>query len=287
MASYTFTHVLRFQDSDGNGSIEFIGTDTNPGGWTLSDGDDDDTFEEGDVVPFGEEFFPNITYAGTITVDAEKFPVFQQFGLYRVFMDREPVEIPSTFDLDEAGIFCFAKGTRIATPKGAVAVEVLAIGDLVLTVDGRSVPVTWIGRQTRAPRFQRLGLIRIAAGALGGGLPLRDLLVTADHALVIEGLLVNAGALVNGTTISEVRGLPERVTVYHIEAEAHDIILAEGTPAETYIDYAGRRVFDNYAEYVALYGEEWGIVENPAPRVTCARMLPPALKAQLGISLAA
>ena len=61
------------------------------------------------------------------------------------------------------------------------------------------------------------------------------------------------------------------------------MILAEGTPAETYIDYAGRQGFDNYADYIALYGEGRMIPEHPAPRITGARQLPPALRARLGI----
>uniref|UniRef100_UPI003F6C90F6 Hint domain-containing protein n=1 Tax=Roseicyclus sp. TaxID=1914329 RepID=UPI003F6C90F6 len=115
----------------------------------------------------------------------------------------------------------------------------------------------------------------------------RDLVVTADHALLVEGLLVNASVLVNGTTITEVADLPERVTVYHIETEDHDIILAEGAPVETYVDYAGRRAFDNYAEYLALYGEDRVISEMAYPRISSARMLPAALKAKLGITRAA
>jgi hypothetical protein len=104
---------------------------------------------------------------------------------------------------------------------------------------------------------------------------------------MIDGLLVNAGALVNGTTIAEEADLPERVTVYHVETEGHEVILAEGAPTESFIDYAGRRAFDNHAEYLALYGEDRSISENPAPRVTSARMLPPSLKARLGIDRAA
>src|SRR4029079_13440407 len=43
---------------------------------------------------------------------------------------------------------CFLQGTMIACPGGQRAVESLAFGDFVLTEDGRSVPVKWLGRQT-------------------------------------------------------------------------------------------------------------------------------------------
>ncbi|NKX43989.1 hypothetical protein [Roseicyclus persicicus] len=65
------------------------------------------------------------------------------------------------------------------------------------------------------------------------------------------------------------------------------MIVANGAPAETFIDYVGRQVFDNYAEYVALYGEERIITEAPYPRISTPRLLPSALKARLGIGRAA
>jgi len=124
--------------------------------------------------------------------------------------------------------------------------------------------------------------VRIAAGALGEGLPRRDLVLTGDHALLLEGVLVNAGALVNGTTIARVpRGaLPSRFTVYHVETAAHDIILAEGVPAETYMDAKGRARFDNHAEYVPPPGGDRK-TEHPAPRVTAPRQVPAAVRARL------
>ncbi|NKX44718.1 Hint domain-containing protein [Roseibacterium sp. KMU-115] len=187
---------------------------------------------------------------------------------------------------------CFLPGTLIATPNGEVAVETLAIGYLVTTADGRAVPVRWVGRQTLSTLFgppERLMPVRVRQGALGEGLPRRDLTLTADHALLVDDLLINAGALVNGGSIDWVplSELGARFTVYHVETEDHDLILAEGAPAETFIDYVGRQVFDNYAEYVALYGEERIITEAPYPRISTPRLLPPALKARLGIGKAA
>jgi len=152
--------------------------------------------------------------------------------------------------------------------------------------------VKWIGRQTIATRFglaERILPVQIKAGALGGGLPRRDLRLTADHALLIDGVLVNAGALVNGVTVTwlQPQSLGATYTVYHVETENHDVILAEGTPAETYIDHVGRQAFDNYAEYVALYGEDRTICEMPYPRVSTARMLPGHLRRRLAAVRAA
>ncbi|MBJ6373550.1 Hint domain-containing protein [Sedimentitalea sp. CAU 1593] len=181
---------------------------------------------------------------------------------------------------------CFAAGTLIATPDGETKVEALKIGDLITCEDGRAVPVKWIGRQTVHKIFtpaERFVPVRVSAGALGNGQPHCDLVLTADHALILDGLAINASALVNGTTIAyePIDSLPDRVTYYHIETENHDVILANGAPAETYVDYIARRAFDNHAEYLALYGEENPIREMPLPRVSAARLVPPAIRARL------
>jgi Ca2+-binding RTX toxin-like protein len=192
-----------------------------------------------------------------------------------------------TLQLNDASyVICFGHGTHIATPTGETRVEDLSIGDAIVTADGRTVAVKWVGRQTISPRFgmpERLLPVRVQADTLGAGIPSRDLTLTADHALLIDGLLVNAGALVNGTTVQYVPfdEVGDRFTVYHVETEAHDIIVAEGAAAETYVDYVGRQAFDNYAEYVALYGEADPIPEMTAPRVTARARLPSTIRRRL------
>ncbi|SHJ97430.1 Hint domain-containing protein [Halomonas caseinilytica] len=182
---------------------------------------------------------------------------------------------------------CFAAGTMIATPDGEVAVETLSIGDQVLTADGKTVSVKWIGHQSPGKRVSALNKlpVRINEGALGSGLPNRDLVVTEDHGMVIDGLVINAGALVNQDTIDYVprHELPKDVTYYHIETEGHEVILANGAEAETYVDYLTRQSFDNYAEYVELYGIETRVVEMPRHRISSRRLLPMAVRERLGI----
>ena len=180
---------------------------------------------------------------------------------------------------------CFLAGTRIATPAGESPVEDLAVGGLVLTADGRAAPVKWVGIQTVVSVFAdplRSFPIRITAGALGEGLPARDLRVSPDHALFLDGVLVQAGALVNGTTIVRETAMPERFAWFHVELEDHALILAEGVPAETFLDTVTRRRFDNFADYVALYGDTGPVIaELPAPRIKSARQLPAALRDRL------
>ncbi|MDQ1080816.1 Hint domain-containing protein [Pseudoroseomonas cervicalis] len=185
----------------------------------------------------------------------------------------------SAFAADPAPLpICFMPGTRIATPGGSCAVEALRIGDAVRTAEGAVRPVRWIGRQRIVPLFAdrlRAWPVRIQAGALGEGLPARDLCLSPDHALWLDGLLVQAGALVNGTTIRRETALPEAFDYLHVELEDHALLLAEGVPAESFIDNVSRRRFDNYAEYVARHGEEGAaMAEMAPPRVKSARQLP-------------
>lgn len=179
---------------------------------------------------------------------------------------------------------CFAAGTMIATPFGETAVESLSIGDLVRTVDGRAVPVKWVGQQTIVKMFAGPGgqMVCIKAGALGNH---SDLTVTADHGMVVDGYVINASALVNDGSINWVplADTADRFTVYHVETEAHDVILANGAASETYLDMPGRMAFDNYEQYLDLYGTERLIPEMPTPRISSQRLLPGAIKAQLGI----
>ncbi len=181
---------------------------------------------------------------------------------------------------------CFAAGTLITTPDGECAVEGLKIGDRVLIADGTAVHVKWIGRQTVSTRFgpaERLMPVRFAAGSLGDGLPHADLTVTADHGMLVDGVICHAGALVNGTTIRCVplSEMGETYTVYHIETEEHEIILANGAPAETFIDNVSRRAFDNFAEFEALYGDVPEMEELPYPRAMSARQVPGRIVAKL------
>ncbi|NKX44677.1 Hint domain-containing protein [Roseibacterium sp. KMU-115] len=239
-------------------------------------------------------------YQGTVLINGETFIVtfIPQGNVYTLWGN---VADPATFDpgtswnasdIDDGSVnpstVCFAAGTLIATPQAERPVETLQIGDRILTADGRTVPVKWIGRQTVVGLFagDRARPVRVAAGALGDGLPRTDLVLTADHALILDGLAINAGALVNGTTIA-FDPAPERATYYHIETEDHDVILANGAAAETFVDYVGRQAFDNYAEYVEFYGDERIITEMPLPRISTARLVPPALRKRVAGDAAA
>jgi serralysin len=128
-------------------------------------------------------------------------------------------------------IACFTLGTRILTPQGEVAVEALRAGDLVTLHDGSTAPLVWAGSREVVPEPEVLPL-EILRGAFGPGLPSRSLVLSPEHALLIEGALVPVRCLEDGAAI---RALPmARVTYYHLALEQHGVLLASGLPVESY-----------------------------------------------------
>jgi hypothetical protein len=153
-------------------------------------------------------------------------------------------------------VICFVPGTLVRTPFDEVAVETLNRGNPIMTADGRTVTVDWLGVQTVSLKFAdklRVLPIRIKTNALAENVPSRDLLLSPDHVILIDGALIQAGALVNGTSIVRETNVPTTFTYYHVEVQDHSLILAENTPAETFVDNIDRLHFDNWAEHEALY----------------------------------
>jgi hypothetical protein len=190
----------------------------------------------------------------------------------------------SSTGLEAITFYCFCAGSHIATPAGEKAIENLRIGDVVTTTDGRERPVRWIGRNTVTTRFGdplRFAPIRIRAGAIGDGLPARNLLLSPDHAIFVNGILVHAGALVNGTSIIREVDLPAQFVYYHIELDEHCLILAEGLAAETFVDNVDRMRFDNWEEHRTLFGDGKAIREMEYPRAMSHRQVPPSIRVML------
>ncbi|WP_417254918.1 Hint domain-containing protein [Celeribacter sp.] len=160
-------------------------------------------------------------------------------------------------------VICFGKGTRIATPYGARAVEDLKPGDLVLTMDNGLQPLRWVGART-VPATGRFAPIEITKGALGNE---RDLIVSPQHRMLLNGwrseMLFNASEvfaaakhLVNGSTIREAQG--GFVTYYHLMFDRHEVIFAEGAASESFhvSDYSLTGVADGAREELfALFPE--------------------------------
>ncbi len=154
----------------------------------------------------------------------------------------------TTYNAANSTPVCFCAGTRILTARGEVAVEDLRVGDMAVTASGQHRPIRWIGHRSldlrRHPRPETVRPVRIAAHALGPDKPARDLCVSPGHALCLDLLgevLIPALALVNGATITQVEA--ESVTYWHVELDSHDLLVAEGQPAESYLDMGNRTFF--------------------------------------------
>jgi hypothetical protein len=154
---------------------------------------------------------------------------------------------------------CFLKGTKILAAEGERKIEDLAIGDSLPTMFGGLCRVQWIGRypikksDPSKPWVKDALPVRIARSALAPDLPHSDLYVTAGHCMLIDGVLVPAWMLINGTTITRYEPVGcEELEYYHIKLESHDVVYAEGAPAETlfYVDESA----DNFADYLRQYG---------------------------------
>jgi hypothetical protein len=161
-------------------------------------------------------------------------------------------------------VICFCAGTMIATPGGDVPVERLSVGDRVLTLRGEARPIAWIGAgrvlATRGRRNAATPVI-VRKGSLANNVPHHDLRVTKGHSFYLDGVLIPVEFLVNHRSI-EWDDRAQEVTIYHIELATHDVLMANGAPAESYRDDGNRRLFRN-----ANTG--WGL----PPQAPCAPVL--------------
>lgn len=156
-------------------------------------------------------------------------------------------------------LVCFLRGTRIATPDGETPVEALNTGDMVATqLNGETVfkPVKWIGQRridpASHPNLAAIAPVMILRGAFADNMPHRDLLVSPDHAILAGGKLICARQLINGATIRQLTSLAA-IEYFHIELEAHGILIAEGLATESYLDTGNRGFFANGGEPILLH----------------------------------
>jgi Hint domain len=126
-------------------------------------------------------------------------------------------------------------------------VETLAIGDLVLTAHNGPREVVWIGKgkvlATHGRRTAAMPVI-VCKDALADNVPNRDLHITKAHSLYIDEVLIPVAFLVNHRTILWDDRARE-VEIYHVELESHDVLIANGAPAESFRDDGNRWLFQN------------------------------------------
>ncbi len=146
---------------------------------------------------------------------------------------------------------CFKNGTHILTGSGNVPIDFIEAGDSVVVLrEGRKTlePVTWIGHSAinldAHAHLEDAAPICIRQDALAANRPTRDLYVSPEHCLIINGRCVPAKLLVNGGSI--VRDCSTIAFSYHhLELQQHGILIAEGVEAESYLDTGNRYLFDN------------------------------------------
>ncbi|TGE02682.1 Hint domain-containing protein [Methylobacterium nonmethylotrophicum] len=174
------------------------------------------------------------------------------------FTGLQPSDVNGVRALYGAAPPCYATGTLIRTTAGDVAVEHLGVGDAVVTASGEARPIRWIGRRTldcsRHPRPEAVWPVRVLANAFGPGLPARDLFLSPDHAVrvtVLDDVLIPVKHLLNDATVAQVP--VDQVTYWHVELDSHDILVAEGLPAESFLDTGVRAGFENGSEHMVLH----------------------------------
>ena len=209
---------------DGGGGTDTVVFSTNRSSWTLS--------RTGTTVTAGN---------GSVTETLRNIATLQ-------FADQA---------VATSSIACFVDGTRIETDRGAVAVGDLRVGDKVRTVAGPMRPVIWTGYRRlacdRHPRPQDVQPVCVRKGAFGPALPVRDLWLSPDHAVFEAGVLVPVRYLVNGRSI--VQESVREVLYFHVELDAHDVLLAEGLPCESYLDTGNRAAFANHDGAVMAHAD--------------------------------
>ncbi|MFT8327101.1 Hint domain-containing protein [Gluconobacter oxydans] len=173
---------------------------------------------------------------------------------------------------------CFLPGTMITTPSGTAAVEDLRIGDEVTAwVDGSPVSrkVTWVGsKRVRAQGGASADLsghpVRILKDAIAANVPNKDLLVTPEHCLFIDGRFVPTRMLVNGRSVFYDRSISV-YDYFHIETENHSVIMADGMLTESYLDTGNRRSFTQHGEVASLGGRQKSWEQDAAAALTVDR----------------
>ena len=222
--------------------------DTGPGGPVGAPFEADILGVNSDSVIFG--FNPDGTPVNPNPGPGQSY--YEEYGIVSLSSVDHPV-FPLTFVFNSAVYQptapCFARGTRIDTRRGEVPVEDIAVGDEVRTMSGAFRPVVWAGHravdlaQHNHPELARP--VRISAGALADNVPSRDLVVSPDHNLFLQGVLIPAKCLLNGSTVATLD--VARVFYHHIELETHDVVFAEGAATETYLDTGNRTSFAGLA----------------------------------------
>lgn len=255
--------------------------------------DDSINIINADVFDSSNTYSNNYTYTGYQTDQGD--PIFEtDDGTYFVVHNPSLGVFDSSGDVIAANfVLCLLPETliKLADHQLKKAGD-LEIGDLLATSSGPK-PVKFIGRTTRNLIELRKSArmpVHISAGSLGDLGPEHSIHCTPSHAFYIKGSLVEAQALVNGSTVTQLDDWNEfTITYISIELEDHSLVWANGLLTETYFanwrnNGFSRQSWDNYDQYLELYGESNGMKELDMPRIPFARQLPAELRLMLQLN---
>ncbi|MBC7739820.1 MAG: Hint domain-containing protein [Candidatus Saccharibacteria bacterium] len=221
-------------------------------------------------------------WAGTNILYSSSDP---QSGIVQFLDAGGNVQNSMSFSNIEHVLPCFTPGTRVRTARGDVPVEDLVVGDRVRTRDHGLQTLRWVGSRTLSLADlivqPKLKPIRMDAGSLGAGLPVRTMTVSPQHRMLLqdpraEMLFGEAEVLVAAVHLTSLKGveqvLPAGVTYIHLLFDAHEIILADDVWTESF-QPADRTLgcmdAEQRAEIEALFPDLRGDFRNfPAARMT-------------------
>ena len=222
---------------------------------------------------------PTATYSG-FSATATRVGLGEDFGsdVDGYSMQRSP-DGSNTFVNNQTPTpgttnICFTQGTLFDTPTGPRRIEHLRPGDLLVTKDNGPQEIRWIWARTWSRPALRanpaLRAIKVSKDALGNGLPRRDLLVSRHHRLLLSSKIAKrmygkTEVLAAAKDLTAIKGisiapLTGPLTYYHILMQDHEILLAEGAPAESL--YLGQEAIHSIApearaELKQIFGAQW------------------------------
>jgi hypothetical protein len=244
----------------GSGGV-FTGTETLSGGGALFEIYSNAGALTGTISGFNGSNGNAIQFSGynaSATVSAGNGTVTVTEGGNSITVNIAGISAGEPLKLNQQGFLevCFLEGTHILAEGGERKVETLRAGDMVATLrNGQQVlePVKWVGHRSvkiNGSNMEDAYPVRIRAGAFADAVPHRDLLITQEHCVFVDGKLIPARMLVNGRSIIIDRTISS-YTYYHVELEQHGILLSEGLTTESYLDTGNRGNFANH-EAIAI-----------------------------------
>lgn len=244
-------------------TIELQNTVTSISGYTVSG-----TGTARTITLFGGNNNTQIaTYTVTLASGAKLAP-----GTYNALSaTNNPLKITYSKGNTYIGV-CFLADSMIRTPSGETPVQNLRMGDEILAWNEGTLAVRkviWTGRRQTTtnpslPDDQAGYPVRILANAISENVPHKDMLITAEHCLYLDGHFVPARMLVNGKSIFYDRSLTS-YEYFHIETREHSVIMADGMLTESYLDTGNRHTFRQDGKILAIGGQHKSWADAAAP----------------------